>query len=545
MIANSAASTQRGDELVSHDFSREANQPLPAALTQVGRVVQWKDSPNFQDAAVLLDANAVVQPGQFLGVYHGRRNQSILTILQVNGCVEVNPNEEANLSAARRALGLAPGYVGEGFSTRIFRLAECETVEESAIQSFNPFALGATQSPSSLVRTGDPVVLVPPEVIANAIGSLPDPDDGLCLGNVYGPVPVEYTMTPQALQMHIGVFGNPGTGKSYASGVILEEAHQWSVPTLVIDLNGEMVEVAKALGGLVIALPDAQKFGLSLNNITPSELVSITPNVQPGTQYAELIEIAHDQLRGESKGKPIAFTTLIDRINHLASVLDIKPTSVKAAVSRLGALSRDPLIGKTFDFVEKLKKHKFITLDCRLLSLRQTQLIAAAAARVLQAHGREMTKLANETDDNEARNWFALLFIDEAHTVVPNGENVVSTQVVYELARMGRHVRTGLILSSQSPSDLDTSVLKRLQTRFIFALEKDQLRSIVGVTADLNEKILKQLPKLPRGVCAMSGSSELVKHGFLLKVKQRRTPVGGKTPPVFESRNKQPFEAHE
>ena len=106
--------------------------------------------------------------------------------------------------------------------------------------------------------------------------------------------------------------------------------------------------------------------------------------------------------------------------------------------------------------------------------------------------------------------------IDEAHAVAPNSENVVSTQVLHELARMGRHVRTGILLASQSPSDLDRSILKRLQTRFVFAIEKDQLASIGGISADIGNDLQVQLPKLPRGVCAVSGSSELVKHGFLL-----------------------------
>ena len=77
-------------------------------------------------------------------------------------------------------------------------------------------------------------------------------------------------------------------------------------------------------------------------------------------------------------------------------------------------------------------------------------------------------------------------------------------RVLYELARMGRHVRTGLLLSSQSPADLDRSVLKRLQTRFVFALERDQLTAIGGIQADLGEELLARLPKLPRGVCAVT-----------------------------------------
>jgi DNA helicase HerA-like ATPase len=491
---------------------------------------------------VLLDATAEVKPGQFLAAWHGRRDQGLLTILQVGDCHEVNPNEEPQLATARERLGLAASYGGEAVSTRIYRVASCETVEEFEIQvSGSEYKLIATRAPGALARAGDPVVLLPDALSQAAIGSLPDEAAGVNLGTAYGASNFPITLVPNILQMHVGVFGNPGKGKSYLSGVILEEARDWDVPILALDINGEFIDAAHALGGLVITLPDPAKFGLSLNLLTPPELVSIAPNVQPNTQYAELIELAHDQLRNESRGREVSFDDLRSRISDLGKKLDTRPTSIGAAISRVSVLQRDPLIGtgRSFDFIENLKTHRIVVLDCRYLSLRQTQLIAAAAARTLQRHGREMTKRANENaQDQEASQWFAMLFVDEAHAVAPNSEGVISSQVLYELARMGRHVRTGLMLSSQSPADLDRSILKRLQTRFIFALEKDQLAAIGGVAADLGQELQLQLPKLPRGICAVSGTSELIKHGFLLKVKPRRTPVGGKTPPVFEARIK-------
>lgn len=533
----------RGAELVTHDFSIDKNAPLPASLRAVGKVVHWEGSPNFSEVAVLLDPTYDVKPGQFLAVWH-KRAGDVLTVIQVTDCAEVNPNEDPKLAVARERLGLAAGYAGEGVSTRIFRLASCDTIEEFEVERKNNFwIVKASHAPESLARAGDQVVLLPSELAAEAIGSAKDTNDGIHLGNTYGPDSVPVTLKPTLFQLHTGIFGNPGKGKSYFSGILIEEAFAWEVPTLVLDVNGETVEAAKHLGGKIITLPDNKNFGLSLELITPPELVSITPNVQPGTQYAELIESAHDQLRTESKrnGKKITFDDLKGRISEIGQAAALRAPSIQAAVSRLSVLEKDPLIGENFDFIGTLKKHKLVVLDCRFLSLRQTRLIAAAAARVLQGYGKEMAKLAEEKGDKEAAKWLSIFFVDEAHAIVPNNEDVVSTQVLYELARMGRHVRTGLILSSQSPSDLDSSVLKRLQTRFIFALEKDQLRSIGGVVADLNEDLLNQLPKLPRGVCAVSGTSEIIRHGFLLDVKKRTTPVGGSTPPVFSGRKKKPI----
>jgi DNA helicase HerA-like ATPase len=528
-------------QLVTADFSAAETSEVPDAFKIIGRLVHWNGTPAFGNVGVLLDPQQEVRPGQFLAAWHGRRNRAVLTVLQVGDCFEINPNEDPELAAARERLGLRIGYAGEGVSTRIFRLASCETVEDLEIEvsPAGTFKVLGTRSPESLTRAGDPVVLLPDELAQDAIGALRDPNSGLDLGSAQGIAEFNVTLKPEVLQMHCGLFGNPGKGKSYLGGVFLEEARKWQVPILVIDINGEFIDLAKSLSGLVISLPNKNQFGLSLSLLTPPELVSIAPNVQPNTQYAELIELAHDQLRNDRRGKEISFGDLKQRISDLGESLKTVKTSVGAAISRITALERDPLVSSesSFDFIQALLKHGMVVLDCRYLSLRQTQLIAAAAARTLQKMGREMTQKAN-TGDMEAAGWFSLLFIDEAHAVAPNDDQVVSTQVLYELARMGRHVRTGIVLSSQSPADLDRSILKRLQTRFVFALEKDQLSAIGGVASDLGQDLQAQLPKLPRGVCGVSGSSELIKHGFLLRVRQRTTPVGGRTPPVFSSRKK-------
>jgi len=398
---------------------------------------------------------------------------------------------------------------------------------------------GAAISVERLVRAGDPVVLLTDDLIAHTIGSLRKPDDGLHIGEVYGDRPIPVILDQQALQMHIGIFGNPGKGKSYSSGVVMEEALQWGIPILILDINGEMIAAAKSLGGLILTLPDP-KFGLSLSLITSAELLQVAPNIQEGTIYAELIELAHDRLRGERQGRPFTFADLVAKIREIGQQTDAKAPSINTAISRILALEHDPVVGGNFDFVQEVIKHRLVVLDCRFLTLRQTRLIAAAAARELQRVGREMARKA-EAGDKSAANWFSLLMVDEAHTVSPGDEGVVSSQVMFELARMGRHVRTGLVLISQSPSDLNPSVLKRLQLRFIFALEKDQLRAIQGVMADLDERLVAKLPKLPRGVCGVSGSSELVRHGFLMKVRERATPVGGTTPKVFAGRTKKPL----
>ena len=60
----------------------------------------------------------------------------------------------------------------------------------------------------------------------------------------------------------------------------------------------------------------------------------------------------------------------------------------------VSALGKDPLFGGDFDFIKTLKQKGLVVLDCRFLSLKQTRLIAAAAARTLQRYGRDMAQAA-------------------------------------------------------------------------------------------------------------------------------------------------------
>ena len=120
-----------------------------------------------------------------------------------------------------------------------------------------------------------------------------------------------------------------------------------------------MIAAAKSLGGLVLTLPDP-RFGLSLSLITSAELLQVAPNIQEGTIYAELIELAHDRLRGDSKGRPISFADLVAKIQEIGKQTDAKAPSINTAISRVLALEHDPVVGGNFDFVKEVVKHRLV-----------------------------------------------------------------------------------------------------------------------------------------------------------------------------------------
>ena len=396
-------------ELVQDDSRPSDNQiDPPGDMRQIGMVVHWEGNPSFLDAAGLLDPGAEVRPGQFVAIWHGRRGRKILTIVQVANSREINPNEVPELAAARQRLGLPSGYAQEGISTRIFRLLEGPIVEEFDVELENGrTVLVGRREPGQLVRAGDAILTLPTDLLAQVIGSEPEPEKGIFVGSTYDIEPIKVVLPNQAFQLHIGLFGNPGKGKSYCAGVLVEEALKWNIPALALDINGELTEAAEKVGGTVITLPDKNRFALSLDLITAPELVEITPNVQPNTVYAELIELAHERLRADAGGGAISFDQLCAKIEELGAQVEAKAPSIRTAVGRVRNLQRDPIMsGQKFDFIPEMVERRFVVLDCRYISLRQTRLIAAAAARELQRVGRENSRKA---DARRQKGWRMVL----------------------------------------------------------------------------------------------------------------------------------------
>jgi DNA helicase HerA-like ATPase len=488
----------------------------------LGAVVSDDASPTFEEVRFRLDAAQAVVPGEFVAVEGRERDGSLVSwvmcrILDVH---EVNPHEDPYSSTVRAVLSFPITYSGEGESTVIYRLVRCQPVEEL------PAVSGGVGEPGeihTLPRAGDRVFRPRPDMIAAAMGFPPDPGDGLHIGNLHGAESVPVTLDNGAVQRHVLIVGGIGSGKSYTRGVLGEELHRWGVPQVNIDVNGEMIDAARQMGGVNVRPGDG--FTLPLGSLTREDLLEAVSGVNRGTNIETLIGYTFDHLSREIKrGNRSEFSVndLVNEIEEQAPRLEMKNAStLRPAQQRVRALERLAYIGERYDWVRALKPGAFINIDCRGLLLGDLRVITAAVARDLQdlARTKEIP--------------FTVLSIDEFHLVAPNDDRLVSTQVLREIARIGRHYRLGLILTTQSPSDVDRAVLKRLLTRFVHTIEPDQLDSLRGIFADAPPEMIRGLPKLPRGTCVLTGVAETVRHATVVDVRRRVTSHGGATPDVF------------
>lgn len=509
-------SRNNGQEIITPNIHNTALQD-----SALGKVVSVGDSPSFFHVYFRLHPGKHVHPGQWVAIEaQNDQGSASLILARVIDAQEVNPHEDPFSSNIREVLPFASSYAEEGKSTVIYRLAEIEPMEEALLD--NDGKVIEILSVQTLPKSGALVFRAEMELKTRALGLHQNPNDGLYMGGFFGESGDEFILSKNIIQRHVAIVGGIGSGKSYTRGVLGEELHSWGVPQINIDVNGEMVDAAVELGG-VNMIPGKGGFTLPLSALTAQDVLDAVPSIDSKTVMAELVRHAHEELLRESlqTGNHFMVNDLVEKIKEVAPVLDAKSNSSVPAASRVQSLNRLTYLGQPYDWETALKPGAFINIDCRGFLVSDLRVIVAAIARDLQ-------RLAKAKKIP-----FVIFSIDEAHLVAPAQEETVCLQVLRELARIGRHYRIGLIMTTQSPQDLDKSILKRLLTRFLHAIEPDQLEALRGVFSDASKELIKQLPKLPQGVCIVTGAFETIRHATVIDVRDRKTTHGGGTPDIW------------
>jgi DNA double-strand break repair helicase HerA and related ATPase len=496
---------------------------IAATRRPLGQVVSDEASPSFFELRFRLDADRSTGPGRFVAIDgESEQGERVLILARVEDVHEVNPHEDPLSATLREVLPFGTTYAAEGSSTVIYRLASAEPLEEALLDGDGEVV--AIRAVTTMPRAGARVYDAGPELTVAALGLESDPDEGLAIGTIYGADDIDVVVKKGVIQRHIFIGGGIGSGKSYTRGVLAEELHAFGVPQVNIDVNGEMLEATEELGGRNL-VPGEDGFTLPLSALSSGDVVDAVPSINRGTNMETLLRFAHESLlKDVQNGKMPHFgvAELVAAIEPAAEILQItQKATVAPTMLRTQSLRRLSFLGEPFDWAAALVPGAIINIDCRGLLISELRLITASVARDLQSLARPR------------RIPFTVLSIDEFHLVAPNDDSAVTTQVLREIARVGRHYRLGLILTTQSPSDVDRSILKRLLTRFLHSIEPDQLDALKGIFSDASQDLIRTLPKLPQGVCVMTGAFETVRHATIVQVRERKTTHGGATPDIW------------
>ncbi len=414
-------------------------------------------------------------------------------------------------------------------------------------------------------------------------------EGGLFIGRVNEKEKEGYDIFLDSLNPHVVfVCGARGSGKSYVLGVIAEELAEKNknVGIIVVDPigvfwsmrfpNKDEKEVEKlkdfglepkGLDNLKVFIPEGMKsqvpkstfdagfaiqpslltsedwaltFGVDRFSVSGLLLDKVLKKVEKGYKKMETNE------KVEGKGKNYSLDDLIECLETDSELNSrekgYKQDSIRAIISRFEAAKSWGIFSEKGTPLGELSRENQLTiLDTSFLEDNVTAFVIGILARRLLAARKISTRkeAANKFKSLSMNELLELeipptwLFIDEAHTLIPSGNEITAaTAGLIEYVKQGRRPGLSLVFATQQPSAINTKVLSQLDIimthKLIF---DDDIKAVFKRTPTIIPRKYRApnfIKTLPVGVALTGDRREETSRAFVMAVRPRMSQHEGR-----------------
>ncbi len=418
---------------------------------------------------------------------------------------------------------------------------------------------------------------------------------GLFLGRVAENELNEKNVYMDSLNPHVVfICGSRGSGKSYIMGVIAEELaiKNPQVGCVVIDPIGVFWSM-KHPNREEKELESLASWGLMPNGLTnlkvfipqgvakevPQNTYDATFSMQPSLLTADdwcltygidrfsptgllldkvlkKVEKGYQTVEGQKVAGKEKKYSLDDISNCLEKDAELnsrekgyKQDSIRALVSRFEAAKAWGIFDeKGTPLAELSREGQMTILDTSFLDDSVTALVIGVLARRLLAARKistrkEAAKKFREMDVDQMLElevpptW---LFIDEAHTLIPAGnQRTPASSALVEYVKQGRRPGLSLVFATQQPSAIDTKVLSQLDIIMSHKLVfDDDIKAVFKRTPTIIPLKYKRpmfLKTLPVGVALSGDRAEETSRAFVMRIRPRMSQHEGRDATTTEN----------
>ncbi len=376
---------------------------------------------------------------------------------------------------------------------------------------------------------GQPVYKMDGEALCEFLGFNPN---GIEIGQLkHHGVPVKLDLT-RLFQKHVAILAQSGAGKSYCARTIIEQLLKRKQgcgrpAAIVVDVHGEyrdLAEIPEFSESVTVVRGDKMKIGVP--NLSAYHFREFVPEMSE-VQARELHRVI-TELRRREEG-----VYGIEELIWAVENSDIHSNVKLPLLAWLSDLQSMELFAPFDDpaLENSLFPGSLVVLDLEpVTNLRKKQILVAYA----------LQRLFNLRKQNRIPPF--VFFLEEAHQFAPE-ESAISRRTIETLAREGRKFSASLVVISQRPKRLCTTVLSQAGTNIILRItnpyDLDHLkRSSEAITSHVADAI----SSLPTGEALIVG--EAVNFPIFVRIKTpEHPPKRGKTfedaAREFESKQKQ------
>ncbi len=352
-------------------------------------------------------------------------------------------------------------------------------------------------------------------------------EDGAYIGHLDGKtIKVKLDMN-KLLTKHVAILAKTGAGKSYATGVLIEEIIEKGIPLLIIDPHGEYVTL-KEPNTAEKEIKLLQKFGVKakgyLRKVEEYGNPRINPNVKPikvSSQLStrELLHLLPAKLTSTQKGLVYSALESLENVNFTSLLYELEKdesTSKFAVINVIKFLLGLEVFSNSPTPLNELIKPG----RCSILNLKGFN---PELQEIL------VYKLLKDLFEKRKKGYIPpfFLIIEEAHNFCPerNFRDAKSSEIIRTIASEGRKFGLGLCVISQRPARIDNNVLSQCNTQIILKVTnpgdlKAISRSVEGITKEAEDEI----KNLPIGTAMVTG---VVDTPLFVNIRPRKSHHGG------------------
>ncbi|MFW6038752.1 MAG: ATP-binding protein [Candidatus Saliniplasma sp.] len=476
-----------------------------------------------------------IQDG-FVGVTFGDVGT---TTLQCNVCNPVDKGEyiELHHPTADRVLGQIE-KVERKTDLSVDKAIELSNgeridIDETIIATINIIGYrderGLLKLPGNPFRAGEKIYLAKEDLIRDVIG-LKEDENGAFIGKLRGhDIEVKLDINSIA-QKHLSVLAKTGSGKSYTTGVIIEEFMKHDVTNIILDPHGEYSSMAKA--GKVDSSNEfgveAKGYGDKLTEFTPM------PEINKGA-------------------KPLRFTfSNMEPTKILEmSELDKRKSNIKkleGVISRLEVSKGNYSIDDMIRLFKQNEEDDVNTIIRGLKTLKGKNVFAKKGTRmddivqegktsIINLKGTPpdlqnfvVNKLSTALFELRKRNKIPplMLFAEEAHNFCPQRGKTESSEIFHTIASEGRKFGLGLAIITQRPAKVDKNVLSQCNTQVILKVTNpNDLKAIESSIEGVTKQMKEEIQRLPIGEAIVTGGG--LSEPLFVGIRPRETQDGGQS----------------
>ena len=409
------------------------------------------------------------------------------------------------------------------------------------------------------------------ELSSSEVKSLLSISGDLLLGKLDGYPDIDIYLRSdekKVIPRNIGIFGTVGSGKTNTAQVLIEEASEAKYATVVVDVEGEYVDMDKGTEELVDLLKSYKKSGKD---------IAYEPK---GIEDFHVYHLVGTETERKDKKKP--FTLVSSDLDEflLSEIIEAEEAQQRRLFTILDELRKGKKVEKKSSSERSLKS--LVSRD-REFPYTLTDIIRSAAAKADDAKGADkysywalqgklgrlnrtgafdvpgeepinakelvvpgrvsifdvsycsdilknlvIADLLRRIFDEKKSNEDApptLLIIEEAHSFISRekiGKMQETIEKVREIARRGRKRWLGLCFISQQPSHLPNELFELCNTRIVHNIKSQaNLNSLKLTAGDVSEEMWNNVPSLGTGQAVVS--SPQLRDPIVINVRPCKT----------------------